>query len=167
MRFILLTVSACAMIALFSVYSLDQTLSDPPEQAMITHTRPAMDNGTSARFRKSADGHVRLTARVDGRSLPFLVDTGASTVVLSESSARQAGYKPFPGDFTYQVMTANGSVRGALVMLRDIEIEGIRLDNIRAIILPDTLLGTNLLGMSFLGRLQRFEMTPDFLLIEE
>ena len=54
------------------------------------------------------DGHFRVDARVDGRHIDFMVDTGASLVILRETDAAQVGLHPMPRDYTAIVSTANG-----------------------------------------------------------
>lgn len=98
-----------------------------------------------------------VTAAVNRRPFAFLVDTGASYVALRESDARNAFVKFGYNDFTQPVRTANGETKAALVEIDDIEIDGIRIENVKAFILPDEQLGMNLLGMSFLSRLRSVE----------
>ena len=57
------------------------------------------------------DGHFRVDARVDGRHIDFMVDTGASLVILRETDAAQVGLHPMPRDYTAIVSTANGRSR--------------------------------------------------------
>jgi aspartyl protease family protein len=84
-----------------------------------------------------------------------MVDTGASDVVLSAADARSLGFDLGRLSFIRTCCTANGSVSGAPVALREIRIGAIALANVRASINggePDH----SLLGMSFLGRLAAF-----------
>jgi len=85
------------------------------------------------------------------------VDTGATYVALRESDAREAGVYTSHTDYTYPVKTANGETRAAFVTLEEIEINGLRVDDVKAFILRDEQLAVNLLGMSFLSRLESVE----------
>lgn len=103
-------------------------------------------------------GHFVLTGRVNGRSLTMLADTGATLVALRASDARAAGLIVLPGDYTERVSTAGGVTEAARVRVREIEIGDIRVTDVDALVLSDNQLATNLLGMSFLGRLATFSI---------
>jgi aspartyl protease family protein len=105
-------------------------------------------------LQKSANGHFQTDAYVDGRRLDFLVDTGASTIALREGDAARLGIRPARRDYTANVSTANGVIKGAPVELGRVEVGGLVVRNVGALVLPDEALGQNLLGMSFLSRLK-------------
>lgn len=112
-------------------------------------------------------GHFVFTGRVNGRPLSMLADTGATLIALRASDARTAGLIVLPGDYTAKVSTAGGVTGAARVRLQDIEVGGIRLTNVDALVMPDEKLGTNLLGMSFLGRLKAFAIENGRLILNE
>jgi aspartyl protease family protein len=107
-------------------------------------------------YRAGQLGHVVLTASVNGAPVRFLVDTGASTVALSPADARAVGINPNALVFDKTTTTANGVVRVAPVLLREIRIEQLSVENVPAVVDPN--LNGSLLGMSFLTRLKSFEM---------
>ncbi|MBI1391516.1 MAG: TIGR02281 family clan AA aspartic protease [Alphaproteobacteria bacterium] len=109
------------------------------------------------RVARGAHDQFFVTAHINRNPAEFLVDTGASYVALRESDAAAAGVFTQPADYSHVVRTANGETRAALVTLRSIEVEGLRVDDVRAFILPDEQLGMNLLGMSYLSRLKSVE----------
>ncbi len=109
------------------------------------------------RIKPGAHNQYFLTADVNRRPFSFLVDTGASYVALRQSDAAGAGVRVAPSDFNQPVRTANGETRAALVRIDRIEIGDIAVDNVDAFILPDQQLGVNLLGMSFLSRINSVE----------
>jgi clan AA aspartic protease, TIGR02281 family len=88
-------------------------------------------------------------------------------VALRASEARRLGVPVDPSAFTARVATANGEIAAARVRLASLEVENIRVANVDAVVLPDEALGTNLLGMSFLKRLSRFEVGDNRLLMVE
>ena len=100
------------------------------------------------------NGHFQIEAVIDGRRLPFLVDTGATMIALRESDAARLGIHPTPRDYTARTETANGAIRVAPVELNRVDVGGLVAFNVRAIIIPDQSLGQNLLGMSFLSRVR-------------
>ena len=101
---------------------------------------------------------------MDGRRVRFLVDTGASAVSLTLADARRLGLDPDHLAFTQEVQTANGMAHAATVELPYVAVAGARVENVKALIL-DKGLETSLLGMTYLGRLSRFEASPDSLIL--
>jgi aspartyl protease family protein len=87
-------------------------------------------------------------------------------VALSEADARRAGLNPASLRYTAQVMTAGGAARGAPVRLNHVAVGSVRLENVQAIVIEGDTLQMSLLGMSFLGRLSRYEATQDRLILE-
>jgi aspartyl protease family protein len=101
-------------------------------------------------------GHVLLDAVVNGAPVRFLLDTGASLVTLTPADARAAGLSPRQLAFDERASTANGFVRMASVNLREIRLGQLSVGDVPAAVIEN--LGVSLLGMSFLNRLQSYEM---------
>ena len=112
-------------------------------------------------------GHFRVEGRVDGRRLGFMVDTGASVIALTAKDAARLGIRPMRSEFTATVTTANGAIKAAPASLNAVEIDGITVRDVRALVLPDEALSENLLGLSFLSRLRRFEYARGKLVLEQ
>lgn len=125
-----------------------------PIRARSSHRSGRKDE---VRIPAARDHQYYVTAAVNKSPAAFLVDTGASFVALRESDARRAGLRPYRADFDQPVRTANGVTKAARVTLRAIEINGIKVENVDAFVLADDQLGVNLLGMSFLSRLESVE----------
>lgn len=126
-------------------------------------TAPTASSSSLARERAltlSADlrGHYVAHPSVNGQTVRMLVDTGASLVAISGEDAAKLGLRVGPRDFTMPLQSANGTVRGAPVRIDEIRIGDISVRGVEAVVLPPGLLGTNLLGMSFLRRLRGFEI---------
>jgi len=83
----------------------------------------------------------------------FMIDTGASVIALRQQDAARLGIRPAPRDFTAKVTTANGIVLAAPTEIATVELGGILVHNVAAVVLPDEALAQNLLGMSFLSRI--------------
>ncbi len=111
------------------------------------------------------DRQFRVTGVVNRQPTGFLIDTGASFVALRESDARRAGIYPKAQDYTAPVSTANGITKAARVEIDEIEIDGLIVRNIETFVLPDAQLGMNLLGMSFLSRLESVEARGDEMIL--
>jgi aspartyl protease family protein len=133
---------------------------EPAPQAQTANYRTVTVRGDSR-------GHFQVEGSVDGRRLDFLVDTGASVVALRERDANKLGIFPAVRDYTAGISTANGVVKAAPVELRSLEVNGIRVFGVRAVVLPDAALSQNLLGMTFLSRVRRFEMANGRLVMEQ
>lgn len=123
---------------------------------LLPHRGTTVSEGTVA-FRATADGHFRIEALVDGTPVRFLVDTGASDVILSPTDARRLGFDPERLAFTRFYTTANGIVRGAPVRLGEVIIGSIRVTDLPASV-NEASMASSLLGMSFLGRLRSYEV---------
>lgn len=119
------------------------------------------------RLGPSRGGQVMLDATIEGRSVPMMVDTGASLVTLSNDTAKRLGIAPARADYRLTLRTANGLVQGASIRLRELRIGSVSLENVDAVILPAGALDANLLGMSFLGRLSRFEFRGSELILTQ
>jgi aspartyl protease family protein len=111
-------------------------------------------NSRTVTLSSGRDGHFRTEARVDGRRLELVVDTGASQIALRAGDAARLGIHPTARDYNIKVATANGVTRAALVELRMVEVGNIVVRNVPALVHPDEALGVNLLGMSFLSRVR-------------
>jgi aspartyl protease family protein len=118
-------------------------------------------------IRAGSLGHYRADAEVNGRIVRVLVDTGASVVALTYEDARDIGLVVRESDFTHRVTTANGIARVAPVMIDTISIGDIQVRNVQGAVMEAGKLGTTLLGMSFLGRLQRVDMRAGTLDLQE
>ena len=128
---------------------------------------PAPADSRSVIVPRDGRGHFQLDARIDGRRLTFMVDTGASVIALTADDAATLGIHPSASEFTALVSTANGTVRAAPIELDRVEIEDITVRNVAAMVLPDGALRDNLLGMSFLSRLHRWEFADGKLVLEQ
>lgn len=113
--------------------------------------------GEEVRLPAGPNHQYFVTAAVNSRPASFLVDTGASYVALRDSDARAANIYVSWADYKHPVRTANGETKAALIDIDAIEIDGIRVENVKAFVLPDEQLAMNLLGMSFLSKLDSVE----------
>jgi aspartyl protease family protein len=119
-----------------------------------------------ASIEKSPDGHFWADAQVNGgHPIHFLVDTGATVVALTARDAASLGIDPGSLDYAYTVMTANGPARAAAVKLADISVDRAEVADVQAFVI-DQGLQQSLLGMSYLGRLTKFEATQDTLILK-
>jgi aspartyl protease family protein len=143
----------------------------PPATAAVTAVPAAAARqesyGSSVIIPADARGHFVVDARVDGRRMEFMLDTGATVVALRARDAAALGIHPVARDFTVEVKTANGSTRAAPVQLGMVEVRGLTVRNVAALVSADEVLSENLLGLSFLSRLRRFEFSNGKIVLEQ
>lgn len=121
--------------------------------------------GRKARLKMDNRGHFVTNARMNGRNVEVLVDTGATSVAINKKTARRLGIILKASDFKYTVNTANGSTKAASAMIDRIQIGNVTVKNVAAAVLDDKALSSTLLGMSFLGQLRSFEVKNRELLL--
>jgi aspartyl protease family protein len=140
-----------------------------PPSAMHVGAPPQQESAGQHKMVLSGDraGHFKVDARVNGRSVDFMVDTGASLVIIRESDANKLQIFPRPADYTATVSTANGRIKAAPARLDRIEIGDITVFDVPALVLPDDALWQNLLGVSFLSRLRRYEYADGRMVLEQ
>ncbi len=115
-------------------------------------------------IRASAGGHFMIEADVDGADIRFMVDTGATEVVLTPEDAARIGFDLRARNFTRQFNTAGGVIRAAPVTLRRLRIGQLVLRDVEAWV-NESPLFVSLLGMSFLKRLDGYEVQDNQLIL--
>lgn len=123
--------------------------------------------GDTLKVPADASGHFFVEPMLDGQRVRMLVDTGASLVALSHEDAELMSLSVSAGDFTQRVATANGLVEAAPVFIAEIQLAGITVRNVEALVLPPGRLKTSLLGMTFLKRLSVFEISDGQLVLHQ
>ena len=111
---------------------------------------------------RSRDGHFWIDAEVNGRQIRFLVDTGASDVVLTREDADSLGILLQPQDYSLIYRTASGTTRAAPVQLDYVSFGTLHLWNVEAAVNQSNM-DVSLLGQSFLSRLSGFEVSGNIL----
>ncbi|MGB0747996.1 MAG: retropepsin-like aspartic protease family protein [Magnetospiraceae bacterium] len=122
----------------------------------------SQEAGGAMRFVKGPDGHFHVEAFVNNTPIRFLVDTGASVVVLSQADAARLGYDPQDLRFSHVAETANGRITMAPLRLSEVRIGDIRVGNVRAAV-NGAPMNVSLLGMSFFNEIGGFSMSGDSL----
>lgn len=126
-------------------------------------------SGGSARevvLTRGSSGHFFTRAKVNGKpGVKFIVDTGASIVALTVEDARTIGIPVDPSRFTIIGEGASGAVHGQRIMIDSIDIDGIRVEQVRGVVLADSNL--SLLGQTFLGSVDQISMSGDYLSLKD
>ncbi len=158
MRQIAFMAMVVLVLAVLAVRLVDRNAGRGPSgAAAMTATAepaPSSANSRSVTLSRGRGGHFWTDARVDGRRMEFVVDTGASAIALRESDAARLGIHPTAREYSVKVSTANGISTAAPVELRMVEIGNIVVRNVPALVHPDNALSINLLGMSFLAKVR-------------
>lgn len=136
-----------------------QAASQAVSLAVVAPASAAPATGSAAQVVKGADGHYWADARIDGRAVRVMIDTGATVVALTMDDAARLGVIPNEADFKTTVRTASGPVPAAPVRLKAVSVGRAEVRDVDALVLQDGL-PHSLLGMSYLGRLSAFEATP-------
>ncbi len=125
----------------------------------------AATKGRTVEVARGAGGSFAVATQVNGARIAMVLDTGASAVVLTQEAARAAGLPLEVLNYSVNVDTANGRARAAPVTLERVSIGGITERSVPALVAQPGQLRTNLLGMSFLNRLESWEVRGDRLLL--
>lgn len=141
--------------------------TQPDVKLVAIPEKPAIAQPLGRKFVVEADarGHFTSQFKLNGRQVDGMIDTGATLVAINTSTARRIGLSLNPSDFTRQVNTANGTIKAAVVTVDRLQIGNIQLDDVQAVVLDDKALQTNLIGMSFLTRLQKYQVENGALLL--
>ena len=131
----------------------------------LSPTQGTMEDNGTIHFGAGPDGHFRIQAIVNGARVTFLVDTGATDVVLAPDDARRVGLDPATLNFTQLAQTANGTVRGAPVTLQSLIVGPIDITGMPATV-NGAEMSDSLLGMAFLNRLGGWRVENGVLTLE-
>jgi len=147
-------------------YSYRFELHDVADR-MIAELVPghAITRGRTVEVARAANGDFAVTALINGARVSMVLDTGASSVVLTREDAKAAGLPLEVLAYTVSIDTANGRTQAAPVTLDRVGIGGLVEHSIPALVAEPGQLKTSLLGMSFLNRLQSWEVRGDRLVL--
>lgn len=113
---------------------------------------------------RGMDGHYHISVEINGTPVPFIVDTGASDIVLTKRDARRVGLDPDALPYVGRAMTANGEVRTAPVTLTEVRLGGVVDRNLPARVNGGEM-DTSLLGMSYLQRFSQITIAGNRLIL--
>jgi aspartyl protease family protein len=116
---------------------------------------------------KSDNGHFEVDSDVNGRGVRFLIDTGATSIVLTANDAASIGLDMSALSFTIATSTANGTAMAAPARIDEIVIGSIIRRNLRALVAKEGALDQSLLGMEFLNSLSSFTIKQDQLQLSD
>lgn len=117
--------------------------------------------GRNVELVRDNGGDFAITAHVNGVEIPMVLDTGASSVVLTQEAARSAGLPVEMLEYSTKIDTANGRTQAASVTLDRMDVGNLTEKSVPALVVQHGQLKHNLLGMSFLNRLESWEVRGD------
>jgi len=123
------------------------------------------DSGRTVALARAQSSDFQITTDINGHSIPMILDTGASSVVLTNEAAKAIGLPVEVIKYTVNIATANGHTKAAEVTLDRVAVGSIVERAVPALIAQPGQLKTSLLGMSFLNRLQSWEVRGDKLVL--
>jgi aspartyl protease family protein len=136
-----------------------------PAAAQVPAAKPASGFGAVV-LKQDRAGHYNAQIEIDGQRIPMLVDTGATVVALRSEDASRLGINPMPNDFNVSISTANGEIKAARANLREVRLENITVTDVQAVVLPAGVLSQSLLGMSFMKKLSKFQISDGELILK-
>lgn len=125
------------------------------------------DGRTVVTLRQRIDGHFEADVSINGRTIRALVDTGATSTVLSAADAERVGFAPASLVFNIPVSTANGVTNAARVVADEVAVGGILRKRVPLLVAESGRLDQSLLGMNFIGTLSGFDVRGDRLMLRD
>lgn len=125
------------------------------------------EGNRSVMLEKLANGHFGTRAIINGAAIDVMVDTGATSTVLTTADARRAGFDTSKLSFTIPVSTANGMARAAQVIANEISIGSISRRRVPMLVAEGDGLDQTLLGMNFMGTLSGFDVRGDRMILRD
>lgn len=139
--------------------------NDDRESSKRSSRNPLSGRTASAKMKRN--GHFYFNTKMNGTSVKVMVDTGATGVAINRSTARRMGIRLSNSDFKYKSQTANGIAYYASAKIDEIKIGRIVVFDVRAAVLKDSSLRETLLGMTFLRKLKKFEVSNNTLILTQ
>jgi aspartyl protease family protein len=125
-----------------------------------------VSHGRSVEVARASGGDFAITAQINGARTHMVLDTGASSVVLTPDDAKAAGLPLDLLTYSVNIDTANGRTKAAPVTLDRLAIGSLEERSVEALVTQPGQLRTSLLGMSFLNRLQSWQVAGDRLMLK-
>ncbi|RWA64233.1 TIGR02281 family clan AA aspartic protease [Mesorhizobium sp.] len=164
---------AVIVLALIAGYQYRYELQDVASRAtagLVPGSPLALgveDGHATVTLDKADNGHFEARILINGAPVRAVVDTGATSIVLTAEDAQAAGFNPATLNFTIPVSTANGMARAAAVKTDEVAIGGIVRKDMAVMIAAPGMLGQSLLGMNFIGSLSGFDVRGDRMVLRD
>jgi aspartyl protease family protein len=163
-RFLLVLVLA-ATIAAAVAYKDPEKIARASDAVSELLRKQAAPPARAVQIARGQSGEFALRAKINGVNAPMVIDTGATSVVLTYETARAAGLPLELLEYDVDVETAGGRTKAARLTLDRLAIGKLVERSVPALVVPHGQMKTNLLGMSFLDRLESWEVRADRLML--
>jgi aspartyl protease family protein len=160
-----------ALLVLVAMAGAVVAYRDPEQIARASDTvsqllrKRALAPTRAVQIARGQAGEFALRARINGVSAPMVIDTGATSVVLTYETAKAAGLPLELLEYDVDVETAGGHTKAARLTLDRLAIGKLVERSVPALVVPHGQMKTNLLGMSFLDRMESWEVRADRLML--
>jgi len=125
------------------------------------------DGGNTVMLEKLANGHFGARGAVNAASVGFIIDTGASSTVLTVADAEAAGFDTSKLNYNVPISTANGNATAAVVIADTVSVGTISRKRVPVFVAQRGQLEESLLGMNFIGTLSGFEIRGDRMILRD
>ena len=158
---VLLVLATGAVVA----YGDPEQIARASEQVSQMLDRNSVQPAPPVQIARGQTGEFALQARINGVKAPMVIDTGATSVVLTWETAKAIGVPIEMLEYNVDVETAGGHTKAARLTLDRLAIGKLVERSVPALVVPRGQMKTNLLGMSFLDRLESWEVHADRLML--
>jgi aspartyl protease family protein len=146
-------------------YGDPEQIARATEQVSELLRQRAASPARAAQIARGQSGEFAVRAKINGVSAPMVIDTGATSVVLTYETAKAAGLPLELLEYDVDVETAGGHTKAARLTLDRLAVGKLVERSVPALVVPHGQMRTNLLGMSFLDRLESWEVRADSLML--
>jgi aspartyl protease family protein len=164
-RFLLVIFLLAAMAGAVVAYKDPEQVARASDTVSDLLRKRTASAGRAVQIPRGQSGEFALKARINGVTAPMVIDTGATSVVLTYETAKAAGLPLELLEYNVDVETAGGRTRAARLTLDRLAIGKLVERSVPALVVPHGQMKTNLLGMSFLDRLESWEVRADKLML--
>ena len=164
-RFLLVLFVLGATIGAVITYKDPEQIARASDSVSELLRKRAASAPRAVQIARGQGGEFALQAKINGVAAPMVIDTGATSVVLTYETAKAAGLPLELLEYDVDVETAGGHTKAARLTLDRLAIGQLVERSVPALVVPHGQMKTNLLGMSFLDRLESWEVHPDKLML--
>jgi aspartyl protease family protein len=164
-RFLVVLFVLAATIGAVVAYKDPERIARASDSVSELLRKRAASASRAVQIARGQSGEFALHARINGVAAPMVIDTGATSVVLTYETAKAAGLPLELLEYDVDVETAGGHTKAARLTLDRLAIGKLVERSVPALVVPHGQMKTNLLGMSFLDRLESWEVHPDKLML--
>ena len=164
-RFLLVLLVVAAATAAVIAYKDPEQIARATDNISNVLRKRSSAAGRAVQIAREQSGEFTLKARINGVTAPMVIDTGATSVVLTYETAKAAGLPLELLEYDVDVETAGGHTKAARLTLDRLAIGKLVERSVPALVVPHGQMKTNLLGMSFLDRLESWEVHADRLML--